>query len=60
MAGDALPWGMALFALVRVKVLSDAAEYISMTRVMQRDFPFAGFATGRAAGPIRKRRSFFS
>ena len=32
---------MALPERVRVKLMSDAAEYISMTRVMQRDFPMA-------------------
>jgi len=32
---------MALPEQVRVKLLSDAAEYVSLTRVMQRDFPMA-------------------
>ena len=32
---------MALPGRVRVKLMSDAAEYISMTRVMQCDFPMA-------------------
>lgn len=32
---------MALPEQVRVKLLSDAAEYVSVTRVMQRDFPLA-------------------
>ena len=33
--------GMALPERVRVKLMSEAAEYISMTRVMQRDFAMA-------------------
>ena len=32
---------MALPEWVRVKLMSDAAEYISMTRVIERDFPMA-------------------